>query len=106
MLTDIMNDHGLEQLVHFPTREKNTLDLLLTSLPGQFQDIHSLGKLSDHDIVAGTLKVFILPIKKPRERCIYILSTAIAYLCVIDAKHFLNDPHSDKNAIMSSVLIP
>ena len=35
-----------------------------------------------------------------------ILSTAIAYLCVTDAKHFLNDPHSDKNAIMSSVLIP
>ena len=32
---------------------------------------------------------------------VYILSTAIAYLCVIDAKHYLNDPHSDKNAIMS-----
>ena len=27
ILTDIMNDHGLEQLVHFPTREKNTLDI-------------------------------------------------------------------------------
>ena len=40
MLIDIMNDHGLEQLVHFPTREKYILDLLLTSLPGQFQDIH------------------------------------------------------------------
>ena len=37
MLTDIMNDHSLEQLVHFPTREKNTLDLILASLPGQFQ---------------------------------------------------------------------
>ena len=61
MLMDITNDHGLEQLVHFPTREKNTLDLLLTSLPGQFQDIHSPDKLSDHDIVAGTLKVFIPP---------------------------------------------
>ena len=36
---------------------------------------------------------------------LYILSTAIAYLCVIDANHFLNDPHSDKNAIMSGVLI-
>ena len=35
-VTDIMNDHGLEQLVHFPTRGKNTLDLILTSLPVQF----------------------------------------------------------------------
>ena len=34
---------------------------------------------------------------------LYILSTAIAYLCIIDAKHFLNDPHSEKNAIMSIV---
>ena len=41
------------------------MDLLLTSLPGQFQDIHSPVKLSDHDIIAGTLKVVITPIKKP-----------------------------------------
>ena len=32
ILIDIMNDHGLEQMVHFPTREKNTLDLILTTL--------------------------------------------------------------------------
>ena len=72
MLIDIMNDHGLEQLVHFPTPEKNTLNLLLTSLPGQFQDIHSSDKLSNHDIVAGTLKVVIPNIKKPwRKVCLY-----------------------------------
>ena len=41
ILIDIMNDHGLEQSVNFPTRERNTLDLILTSLPGQFVDIHS-----------------------------------------------------------------
>ena len=37
-----------------------------------------------------------------------IHSAVIAYLYVhvIDAKHFSNDLHSDKNAIMSSVLIP
>ena len=66
-----MNDHDLEELVHFPTREKNTLDLILTALPGQFQDIHSPDKLSDHDIVSGTLKVIILwfsPIKKPQSK--------------------------------------
>ena len=26
----ILNDHHLEQLVHFPTREKNTLDLIIS----------------------------------------------------------------------------
>ena len=68
ILIDIMNYHGLEQMVHFPTREKNTLDLILTTLPGQFQDVHSPDKLSDHDIVSGTLKNFIPPIKKPRRK--------------------------------------
>ena len=48
--------------------EKKYIDLLLTSLPGQFQDVHSPDKLSDHDIVAGALKVVIPPIKKPRRK--------------------------------------
>ena len=63
VLLDIMNDRGLEQLVNFPTREENTLDLILPSLPGQFQDVYSPDKLSDHDIVGGTLKVSIPPRK-------------------------------------------
>ena len=66
VLVDIMNDHGLEQLVNFKTREKNTLDLILTSLPWEFPEVHSPDKRSDHDIVAGALKVFIPPRKKPR----------------------------------------
>ena len=65
---EILNDHHLEQLVHFPTREKNTLDLIITSLPSQFLDIHSPDSLSDHDIVSRTLKIVIPPIKKPRRK--------------------------------------
>ena len=66
---DVMDDHGLEQMVHFPTREKNTLDLILTTIPGQFQDVHSSDKLSDHDIVSGNLKIPPPPpIKKPRRK--------------------------------------
>ena len=65
---EILNDHYLEQLVHFPTRGWNTLDLIITSLPGQFLDIQSPDRLSDHDIVSGTLKVVISPIKKPRRK--------------------------------------
>ena len=55
-------------MVHFPTREKNTLDLILTALPGQFKDVHVPYKLIDHDIVSGTLKIFIHPINKPRRK--------------------------------------
>ena len=29
---EILNDHHLEQLVHFPTREKNTLNLIISLL--------------------------------------------------------------------------
>ena len=63
-----MNGYGLEQLVHFPTRERNTLDLIITSLLCQFFDIHSHDRLSDHDMVSGTLKVVIHPTKKPKRK--------------------------------------
>ena len=70
-MIDMINYHGLEQMVHFPSREKNTLDLIHTTLAGQFQDIHSPDKLRDHDIVSGTLKIFMPPIKK-RRRKVYL----------------------------------
>ena len=86
MLIDIMNDHGLEQLVHFPTREKNTLDLILTSLPGQFQEIYSPDKLSDHDVVSGTLKVYVPPPKRNLGgRCIYITKEILSKVAKMPA---------------------
>ena len=63
---EILNDHHLEELVHFPTREKNTLGLIVTSLPSL--DIQSPDRLSNHEIVSGTLKIVIPPIKKPRRK--------------------------------------
>ena len=41
MLEELISDHELEQVVQFPTRGQNTLDLIITSLPRQFVDIHS-----------------------------------------------------------------
>ena len=54
--------------MQFPTRERNTLDFIITSLPGQFLDIQSPDRLTDNDIVSGTLNAFIPPIKKPRRK--------------------------------------
>ena len=68
MLLDIKDAHGLEQIIPFPTRDKNTLDLILTSLRGHFQDIHSPEKLRDHDIVSRFLRIFIPHIKKSRRK--------------------------------------
>ena len=65
---EIINDHHLKQLVNFPTRGRNILDLIITSLPDRFLDIQSPDRLSDHDIVSGTLKAVILPIRKPRGK--------------------------------------
>ena len=84
---DIMNDLGLQQLMHFPTRENNTLDLLLTSLPGKFQDIHSPDKLSDHDFVAGSLKVVKPQIKKPRRK-VYLYQNSDYKSMMKDASEF------------------
>ena len=71
-LVELISDHELEQVVHFPTRGQNTWDLIITSLPGQFFDIHSPDRLSDHDIVSGTLKIVIFPSRNLREMCINI----------------------------------
>ena len=48
--------------------EKNTLDLIIIPIPSQFVDNHSPDRPSDHNRVSGTLKVVILPIKKPKRK--------------------------------------
>ena len=67
-----MDDRHLEQLENFPSREKNALNLVITSLPGQFLDTQSPDRFSDHDIVIGTLKVVIIPLRNLGGRYIVI----------------------------------
>ena len=73
LFLDIIHDHNLEQLVNFPTREQNTLDLILTTLPGLTENVHSLDKISDHDILACSLKIYQPP-KKKAKRKFYLYS--------------------------------
>ena len=50
-LLDVLNDHGLEQMVHKPTRGDNTLDLLVTNRPSSVNRIEIMPKISDHATV-------------------------------------------------------
>ena len=76
-----------------------------TSLPGQFQDIHSLDKLSDHDIVSGTLKVIIPPKKKPRRK-VYLYQKGDFESLRKDAFEFAKEKyfngHSDTRSVQEN----
>lgn len=66
-----MHDHYMEQLIQFPTRGDNTLDLILSNRPGLISDCSSPSKLSDHDVIACTLSC-APPIKRKAKRKIYL----------------------------------
>ena len=66
-LIGTLDDCGLQQMVEFPTRGKNTLDLICTNAPGKIGNIDSLPGISDHNIVSCTMS--IMPqrrVQKPR----------------------------------------
>ncbi|CAG2205559.1 unnamed protein product [Mytilus edulis] len=70
--TDILDDHGLQQMVEEPTRESNTLDLIITNYPNCFNRVETISGISDHDIVFAELNT--IPSKqtqKPRKISLY-----------------------------------
>ena len=58
----------MEQLIDFPKRGDNILDLVLSTMPGQIHDIHSPDQLSDHEVVACSLSVYIKSTQTPRRK--------------------------------------
>ena len=59
LLTDLVDEFNLEQLVDKPTRNGAILDLLYTNAPELFSDctVERLKPLSDHDLVTFPLRV-------------------------------------------------
>ena len=51
LLIDTISDTGSEQVVTFPTRDKNTLDVFITNRPSLIEKCKPMPGLSDHDIV-------------------------------------------------------
>ncbi|CAC5411906.1 unnamed protein product [Mytilus coruscus] len=66
--TDILDDHGLQQMVEEPTRESNTPDLI-TNYPNCFVRIETIPGISDHDIVFVELKT--IQLNKPKSKMKY-----------------------------------
>ena len=55
----MMHDCGFAQIVNFPTRNNNILDLLFTNRPTLVQECYSTPGISDLEIIAATVTKFI-----------------------------------------------
>ena len=63
---DIINSHGLVQLVDEPTRGENILDLILISNPTRVKNISVVPGVADHDAVQ--LELDISPDRQKQKR--------------------------------------
>ena len=68
---DILHDHSLQQLVTFPTRQVNMLDLVATNKPSTIINIQSSAGESDHDMVLFEVRSQVKMIEQP-SRTIYM----------------------------------
>eukprot|EP00745_Piridium_sociabile_P041733 TRINITY_DN82982_c0_g1_i5.p1 TRINITY_DN82982_c0_g1~~TRINITY_DN82982_c0_g1_i5.p1 ORF type:complete len:1008 (+),score=211.04 TRINITY_DN82982_c0_g1_i5:126-3026(+) len=67
-LADLLNDTGMEQVVHEPTREENTLDLVMTNSPHLIPRVNVIPGLSDHDIVFCEFQTKVALERQPQRQ--------------------------------------
>jgi len=70
-----LHDHALQQLVDFPTRLLNTLDLVATNKSFSIFGIHKMAGISDHDIVLFKIMTKV-KLNKRFPRIIYMYNRA------------------------------
>ncbi|XP_053390488.1 uncharacterized protein LOC128553373 [Mercenaria mercenaria] len=92
ILIDILNENSAEQVIMFPTRENNTLDLFITTTPDQIKNIDSPDKFSDHDVIMGTFTNF-KPYKKQQKRTFLVYSKGDYITMRDEMSNFSNDKY-------------
>ena len=68
MFLDTVCDNGSEQMVKFPTRQKNTLDVFVTNRPSPIQKCKPVPGVSDHDIVFVESNISAIRSKPPQRK--------------------------------------
>ena len=68
LLLDTISDTGSEQVVTFPTRDKNTLDVFITNRPSLIEKCKPIPGLSDHDIVFVQASTRVPRQRPPRRK--------------------------------------
>jgi len=90
LLVDVVQDHGLTQVINEPTRLANILDLFLTNSPEQIQDITIIPGLSDHEAVVIEANVKP-PLHRQPSRKIPLYNKANWQAIKADIQHLQHD---------------
>jgi len=72
---EFLNDNGFSQIVDFPTRRSNILDVLVTNRPSLVESCVSASGISDHEVVL-TKSLILAQVCPPAKRRIYLWSKA------------------------------
>ena len=87
---DMVQTCGMDQVVDFPTRNNNTLDLFLTNRPSLINKCEPLPAISDHDIVFIDTDI-VAKRQKPVKRKIYLWKNANMDNLKADTTSFSSD---------------
>ena len=72
---DLLDTTGLEQVIDFPTRGENILNIMLTNCPSLVNSSSGLPALSDHDVLFAEINAHAIR-KKPVRRKILLWNRA------------------------------
>jgi hypothetical protein len=102
---DVLNSNALTQLVEEPTRQQNTLDLILTNHHGKVIRTDTIPGISDHDIVYTEFD--LRPVKlQQKPRTIPLYNKANWYGMKIDLqniKHTLSNMFKDNDCQVTNM---
>ena len=68
---DFLDDNTLSQMVDFPTRDSNTLDIFVTDRPGLVESCNVVDGISDHEVVLVT-SLIAEDLSPPTRRNVYL----------------------------------
>ena len=72
LFLDLINDANLEQMVQQPTRQKNILDLVLSSHPDMISNVDVVPGMSDHEIIVFDINLHSCILPKQITHSVYL----------------------------------
>ena len=98
---DLVSDIGSQQIINFPTRQQNILDIFISNRPSLICKNTTLPGLSDHEVVLVDSNI-ILQRPKPMRRLIHIWAKADIPAMEKEMNEFASGFHNTRHLHLST----